>query len=274
MKNKTIDLMPARIRFKERAQQLSHTAKKSLGQNFLISDHVIQKIIESANETGEKNLIEIGPGLGALTDFLVLNHENYTAIEMDHSLSEYWKDQGLSVVEGDALRIDWSNLTGNLLVSNLPYQISSSIVIDRCINPFKIQTMILMFQKEVAQRIRAKEKTDAYGMLSVIAQEFWDIETVCDAGPKDFDPPPKIASRVLKFKQRTSEITNRSHYLQFVKSCFQQRRRILKSNLPSSMTENLMKWIENKKLSDKVRVEELSPVQIRELYFFITQGEH
>ena len=266
------NLKSARERFKERAEKLSHTAKKSLGQNFLVSDHVIEKIIESAKIIKENNLIEIGPGLGALTDFLVLNHTNYTAIEMDHGLSEYWKDQGLSVVEGDALKIDWSNLTGKLLVSNLPYQISSSIVIDRCINPFQIQTMILMFQKEVAQRIRAKEQTPQYGMLSVIAQEFWDIETVCDAGPKDFDPPPKIASRVLKFKQRSTEIADRSNYLQFVKSCFQQRRRILKSNLPGTMTDRLMKWIDHKKLSDKVRVEELSPVQIRDLYFFIMKN--
>ncbi len=266
------NLKSARERLSERIQFLHHEAKKSLGQNFLVSDHVIQKIIEAAKVTNENNLIEIGPGLGALTDFLVIQHTNYTAIEMDHKLSEYWKDQGLSVVEGDALKIDWSNLTAKLLVSNLPYQISSSIVIDRCIQPFQIETMILMFQKEVAQRLRAKQQTPEYGMLSVIAQEFWDIETVCDAGPKDFDPPPKIASRVLKFKARATDVTDRAGYLLFVKSCFQQRRRILKSNLPAAMTEKLMKWIEIKKLSDKVRVEELSPVQIRDLYFFITRN--
>jgi 16S rRNA (adenine1518-N6/adenine1519-N6)-dimethyltransferase len=268
------NLKSARERLSERIQILHHQAKKSLGQNFLVSDHVIQKIITAAQVIKEDNLIEIGPGLGALTDFLVIQHTNYTAIEMDHKLSEYWKDQGLSVVEGDALKIDWSNLTAKLLVSNLPYQISSSIVIERSIKPFQIQTMILMFQKEVAQRLRAKQQTPEYGMLSVIAQEFWDLETVCDAGPKDFDPPPKIASRVLQFKARQTEITDRAGYLQFVKSCFQQRRRILKSNLPVSMTEKLMKWIENKKLSDKVRVEELSPTQIRDLYFFITKDQN
>jgi 16S rRNA (adenine1518-N6/adenine1519-N6)-dimethyltransferase len=132
-----------------------------------------------------------------------------------------------------------------------------------------------MFQKEVAQRIRAKEQTEHYGMLSVIAQEFWNIETVCDAGPKDFDPPPKIASRVLKFQKRVSdlghEIENRNKYLQFVKMCFQQRRRILKSNLPNAMTEKLMKWLASGGLSDKVRVEELSPNQIKDLYLFITK---
>ena len=263
------NLKSARERLADRVNVLSHKAKKSLGQNFLVSDHVIQKIIEAAKLTKENNIIEIGPGLGALTDYLLVNHTNYTAIEMDHGLSSYWQDQGLSVIEGDALQIDWSNLTAKLLVSNLPYQISSSIVIDRCLAPYQIETMILMFQKEVAQRIRAKEQTPQYGMLSVIAQEFWQIETICDAGPKDFDPPPKIASRVLKFKAKVSNILDRTDYLKFVKLCFHQRRRILKSNLPSTMTEKLMKLIEINKLSDKVRVEELSPVQIRDLYFFI-----
>lgn len=86
--------------------------------------------------------------LGALTDFLIQNHPNYTAIEMDHALGAYWMQQGLSVIEGDALQIDWSNLTAQLLVSNLPYQISSSIVIDRSIANHKIEVMILMFQKK------------------------------------------------------------------------------------------------------------------------------
>jgi 16S rRNA (adenine1518-N6/adenine1519-N6)-dimethyltransferase len=270
-----IQLKSAKERLHDRRIELSHTAKKSLGQNFLVSDHVVKKIIEAAKATKIDNIVEVGPGLGALTDFLIHNHTHYTAIEMDHDLSAYWVQRGLSVIQGDALRIDWSNLTAQLFVSNLPYQISSSIVIDRSVESYKIETMILMFQKEVAQRIRAKEQTEHYGMLSVIAQEFWNIETVCDAGPKDFDPPPKIASRVLKFQKRVSdlghEIENRNKYLQFVKMCFQQRRRILKSNLPNAMTEKLMKWLASGGLSDKVRVEELSPNQIKDLYLFITK---
>jgi 16S rRNA (adenine1518-N6/adenine1519-N6)-dimethyltransferase len=259
-------LKTAKERLHDRRLELSHTAKKSLGQNFLVSDHVVKKIIDTAKATKIDHLIEIGPGLGALTDFLIQNHSNYTAIEMDHDLGAYWVQQGLSVVEGDALQIDWSNLTAQLLVSNLPYQISSSIVIDRSIASHKIEVMILMFQKEVAQRIRAKEQTEHYGMLSVIAQEFWTIETVCDAGPKDFDPPPKIASRVLKFQKKESPIENRKDYLHFVKMCFQQRRRILKSNLPKAMNDDLMKWLSSSKLSEKIRVEELSPDQIKDLY--------
>ncbi len=259
----------AKQRLAERVEELSHTAKKSLGQNFLISDHVIQKIIEAAKLTKQNSIIEVGPGLGALTDFLILNHPEYVAIEMDRTLAKYWTDQGLKIVEGDALQIDWVNFKAKLFVSNLPYQISSSIVIERSIKPFEIETMILMFQKEVAQRLRAKEQTDHYGMLTVMAQEFWTIDTVCDAGPKDFDPPPKIASRVLRFQKKESQVIDRSGYLQFIKMCFQQRRRILKSNLPNAMSDKLMKWLEIQKLSAKVRVEELSPAKITELYFYL-----
>ena len=189
---------------------------------------------------------------------------------MDHSIAKYWSENNkLKVIEGDALQIDWSKFEAKLFVSNLPYQISSSIVIERSMLPYKIETMILMFQKEVAQRLRAKEQTEHYGMLSVMAQEFWIIDTVCDAGPKDFDPPPKIASRVLRFQKKQSQVVDRAGYLQFIKMCFQQRRRILKSNLPNTMTEKLMNWIENEKLSDKVRVEEISPAKITELYFYL-----
>ena len=168
-------------------------------------------------------MVEIGPGLGALTDILIQSDFKYQAIELDKSLFDYWKEQGLDIINEDALRINWSTIQAETLVSNLPYQISSSIVIDRSVEPCNIQSMVLMFQKEVAQRIRAQAKTDAYGLLSVIAQEFWNIETVCDAGPKDFSPPPKVASRVLKFSLKPNDIENRSHYLRFVKMCFQQR---------------------------------------------------
>ena len=256
-------------RLNRRMEELAHKAKKSLGQNFLVSDHVIQKIIDAAGRTKHESVIEIGPGLGALTDLLILNHKIYLALELDHGLAEYWTEQGLNVVEGDALQLDWSSFQSPLLVSNLPYQISSSIVIEKSIEPFRLQNMILMFQKEVAQRIKAKEKTDDYGLLSVIAQEFWDIEIVCDAGPKDFRPPPKVASRVLGFKRRSSDIDNPKAYLNFIKRCFQQRRRILKSNLMESEKQYFLNWIEKNKLSDKVRAEELSPKQLKDLYFFI-----
>ena len=127
-----------------------------------------------------------------------------------------------------------------------------------------------MFQKEVAQRIRAQAQTEHYGMLSVIAQEFWTIETVCDAGPRDFKPAPKVSSRVLKFKPRDSSVQNREQYLSFVKSCFKQRRRVLTTNLNALSADydrqRLPHWFIQHKKSDKARAEELSPTEINSLY--------
>lgn len=266
-------MLSAKERLEKRLEALNHVAKKSLGQNFLISDHVIDKIIQSTIKISPQSVIEIGPGLGALTDILIRGDFKYQAIELDKSIFEYWKQQNIEIINEDALKIDWKNIQADTLVSNLPYQISSSIVIERSINPHMIRHMVLMFQKEVAQRIRAREKTEEYGMLSVIAQEFWNIETVCEAGPKDFSPAPKVASRVLKFSAKQSEIENRPNYLKFVKMCFQQRRRILKSNVSSNYFEAVMQWVSENKLSEKVRAEELSPEQFKKMYLFSKNNE-
>jgi len=168
-------------RLEKRMGELQIFAKKSLGQNFLVSDHVIQKIIEATGEMNCARLIEIGPGCGALTDILRDQYPDLTLIELDRVLIEYWKSQNMNVIAGDALQIDWAFAKDHALVSNLPYQISSSLVIERSLDDSPLIGMVLMFQKEVAQRIRALCQTDHYGMLSVVAQEFWTIETVCDA---------------------------------------------------------------------------------------------
>ncbi len=266
----------ARKRLLERQNQLGHQAKKSLGQNFLVSDHVIQKILSAVVDLQLKMkssaLIEIGPGLGALTDLLIPMSDFFQAIELDRSLYDFWKLQNLNIINEDALKMDWRPFSQKILVSNLPYQISSSLVIEKSIQPYSIEAMVLMFQKEVAQRIRAVVDSDHYGMLSVIAQEFWVIDTVCDAGPVDFNPSPKVASRVLKFIKRESEIKDKNKYLQFIKQCFQQRRRILKSNLPNAISQPLIEWLKLNNFSEKVRAEELSPKKFRELFIYLDKN--
>jgi len=259
----------AKQRLQERMHELSHYTKKSLGQNFLVSDTVINKITNAVDEVKPQKLIEIGPGLGALTDVLRERYGQYQLIELDNSLIEYWRSVEMPVLAGDALQIDWSQIEFDVLVSNLPYQISSSIVIERSIDENQCRAMILMFQKEVAQRIKAQHKTEDYGLLSVIAQEFWKIEIVCDAGMRDFNPAPKVNSRVLRFTQKESSINHKKDYLLFIKTCFKQRRRILKSNLDSSIHPKFINWITEKKLSDKVRAEELSIEQLKDLYLYL-----
>lgn len=256
-------------------QELGILAKKSLGQNFLVSDVVIERIIQKVKDFQPETLIEVGPGPGALTHFLAQMNVPLQLIELDHVIATYWREKGMNVLEADALRLDWQQFYQGkkvVFVSNLPYQISSSIVIDRSLDNPGVEHMILMFQKEVAQRIRAAARSEHYGLLSVIAQTFWKTEVVTEAGPRDFDPPPKVASRVLSFTRLNGEVTNRKAFLTFVKSAFAQRRKLLKKNLSGLLSqkklteEQFIEWLTELGFPATARAEELSPQQFVTLY--------
>jgi 16S rRNA (adenine1518-N6/adenine1519-N6)-dimethyltransferase len=260
-------------RLKVTLAELGIEPKKSLGQNFLISDAVIKKIIDAAKSTAPRFLLEIGPGPGALTYHLQKLCENYQLIELDTEISKYWRDRGMKLIEADALQLDWSPFFAQprplTLVSNLPYQISSSIVIDRCLDAEPFDHMVLMFQKEVAQRIRARQKDELYGMLSVIAQSFWKIETVSEAGPGDFFPPPKVASRVLGFQKIPSPVADKKKYFHFVKAAFLHPRKLMASNLQERMSitkERATEILKSMNLPEKARAGELSVQQFVDFY--------
>lgn len=266
----------ARERLNRAQESMGIAAKKSLGQNFLVSDTVIERIINQVKAFEPESLIEVGPGPGALTDLLLEMNLPLQLIELDHAIAAYWRDKGLPVIEEDALRLDWKPFYSGskkvVFVSNLPYQISSSIVIDRSLEDVGVEHMVLMFQKEVAQRIRAPAQSEHYGLLSVIAQTFWKTEMVTEAGPRDFQPPPRVASRVLAFSRLKTEIGNRKAFLTFVKSAFAQRRKLLKKNLSGLLNqkklteEQLVGWLAEMGFKETARAEELSPAQFVKLY--------
>jgi 16S rRNA (adenine1518-N6/adenine1519-N6)-dimethyltransferase len=265
----------ARNRLNAALEALGIMAKRSLGQNFLVSDTVINKIIEQVKAFAPEAMIEVGPGPGALTDYLLEMKLPLQLIELDTTIAEYWRGKGLPVIEEDALRMDWKQFYGDkklVFVSNLPYQISSSIVIERSLENVGVEHMVLMFQKEVAQRIRATASSEHYGFLSVIAQTFWKIHTVVDAGPRDFDPPPRVLSRVLGFTRIESEVKNRKAFLTFVKVSYAQRRKLLKKNLSGILNqrqitdEQVISWLEEMGFKATARAEELSPLQMVQLY--------
>lgn len=251
--------------------------KRSLGQNFLVAEHVIDKIVTAAKLTPSSAILEIGPGLGALTEGLMALGRPFRVIELDSRFAQAWRERGLEVVEADALALDWSTLAlpaDTLLVSNLPYQISSSLVIERSIDPAGIGKMILMFQKEVAQRLVARPATKEYGLLTVIAQSFWNVRLLLEAGPGDFYPPPNVASRVLLFsREAPQDMVAPERFLAFAKAGFAHRRKLLARNLVDG-------WLrgEKGKLKDieaalaeigkgpMARAEELDPAQFQRLY--------
>ena len=258
--------------------ELGISPNKQLGQNFLVSELVIERIVSQVRRMSFASVVEIGPGLGSLTEKLleVANERAcpFTLIELDAKLAAYWLGRGLQVHHEDALHVDWQSLQlqKGLLVSNLPYQISSSIVIDRSVFPEGIESMILMFQKEVAQRICARSGSKEYGLLSVIAQSYWKIENLVDAGPKEFYPSPKIASRVLVFSRDQVAANLDPKYLKFVKAAFAQRRKLLWKNIESFSTsfkisgDKVKAILEESGHSTQVRAENLSPAEFIGLF--------
>jgi len=278
-----------RERLLEKIRATGQGPKRSLGQNFLISDHVIDRILSHAtNEPWPASLIEIGPGLGALTEGLIefasAKKISFQVIELDSAFSANWREAGLKVIETDALQLNWSDLNlppGSRLVSNLPYQISSSLVIDRSVDPAGITSMILMFQKEVARRIAARAGTEDFGLLTVIAQNGWTVDTVCDASGQDFFPPPRVSSRVLRFRRRADapEKKEFADFLKFAKMAYSHRRKLLASNLSGlnwsrSIETAMLAPLDRGRLEEVIeamgftktaRAEEFSPEQLLEL---------
>lgn len=256
---------------KDHLKSLGASPKRALGQNFLVDEYIIQKIIDRVKRLKSEQLIEVGPGLGALTEPLQEFKLPLTLIELDQSFAKMWREQSIDVVEEDALKINWNALQlkePTTFVSNLPYQISSSLVIEMSLGPLEIKNMVLMFQKEVAQRITAKPKTKAYGLLSVIAQTYWDVFFVLDAAPACFYPPPKVASRVLHFQRKRSHEDFSRSFLKFVKKAFAQRRKFLVKNLGNEVQPE---DLESMGINPKVRAEELSPEQFQSLFQLVSK---
>lgn len=236
--------------------------QKKLGQNFLLNPAIIQKVISASQPEDFDQVIEIGPGLGALTEDLLKTSKKLHLVELDRGLVEYWRGRNLEIEihHEDALQLDWSKFEGGktLLISNLPYSIAGSLVLELSTLSI-LSRMVLMFQKEVAQRIQAQPKTKDYGILSIVGQNFWNIEKVLDAGPQDFFPVPNVGSRVLRFDSKNIK-ADKPKFLQYAKAAFSQRRKKLKSNLISLYSnEKINEVFGSLKIDENTRAEDLDP---------------
>lgn len=244
--------------------------KRSLGQNFLVNSQKIAQIIDEAKYLKPETVVEVGPGLGALTLHLKDTFPKLTLLEMDDLFVQYWRDQGCHVMAGDALQMNWQELglKNALLVSNLPYQIAGRLVVDRSVDPAGLEAMILMFQKEVAQRITARHPSPDYSLLTVVAQTFWETKHFAELGPNDFYPPPKVASRVVVFRRRdASHLGDPQKFLDFIKLSFSQRRKFLKKSLLTWVTQNKLETaFAELALPLTVRPEEISVPKFQQLY--------
>ena len=212
-------------------------AKKSLGQNFLIDREILEKIVNTT-VVRNKNILEVGPGTGNLTSFILKKHpKKMFVIEKDDdlakNLNETFKDQ-LTIINDDILNIDEKLLfTEKVTVfGNLPYNVSTEILSKWIISleddPW-FSCLVLMFQKEVADRIIAKSNTSAYGRLSILSNWKLNIEKICDIKPKSFSPKPKIDSSLLLFTPKNNFFKIKPKNLEKVtRIFFNQRRKMIK----------------------------------------------
>lgn len=259
--------------------------KKRLGQNFLINPDVISDIIDFAEITKEDVVLEIGPGVGFVTEQLVKHAKKVIAVELDEeAIKELEKLEcdNLQIIHNDILKTDLSELTDEKIkiVANIPYYITSPIIphllgeIDDLENKnrAKIVDIILMVQEEVARRITATEKSPAkqYGLLTILSQFWADCSIIRLVGRKSFYPAPKVNSALVSLKVRKEPLLKLSDYKHFrktIKAAFSQRRKTLKNCLSGAGfdRDKVSRVIEKMGLDENIRGEKLSIKQLGEL---------
>lgn len=221
----------------------SHRPRKRFGQNFLHDRQVINRIVAAADLSGDDRVVEIGPGLGVLTDELLPRARQVQVVEIDRDLIARLRQRQhprLIVHEGDALRLPWETLLTDppyKMVANLPYNISSQVVFRVLDHHALFSRLVLMFQKEVGDRLCAQPGTGDYGILSVLCRLWFDIEKVTAVRPGAFSPPPKVDSVVLALTPLDAprvDVGDESFFRQVVKAAFAQRRKTLANALKSA----------------------------------------
>nr|WP_297918479.1 16S rRNA (adenine(1518)-N(6)/adenine(1519)-N(6))-dimethyltransferase RsmA [uncultured Allomuricauda sp.] len=233
-------------------------AKKHLGQHFLKNETIAKRIADTLSLDGYENVIEIGPGTGVLTKYLLLRNIDLVAMDLDSESIVYLnhsfplehpkileKNSKFRIIEADFLKFDLNQLYRNqqfAITGNFPYNISSQIVFKLLEIRDQVPEFSGMFQKEVAQRICEQPGSRSYGILSVLVQAFYEAEYLFTVHPQVFEPPPKVQSGVLRLKRKTELNLHCDETLFFkvVKAAFNQRRKTLRNSLKTfNLSHNL-----------------------------------
>ena len=252
---------------------MSVKAKKHLGQHFLKDENVAKQIVEALSWNGYENVLEIGPGMGVLTKYLIQEKKNVSVVEIDTEsveyLNKYYPD--LPIFAEDFLKMNLSERFHHQPISilgNFPYNISSQIVFKVIEDRVLVPEMVGMFQKEVAERISAKEGSKVYGILSVLTQAYYKAEYLFTVDENVFNPPPKVKSCVIRLTRFREKLEiNEKLFFTVVKLAFNQRRKPLRNALKSLN-------IDEDKIEDNLlnlRAEQLSVDRFIELTSKITQ---
>ncbi|CAA0212161.1 16S rRNA (adenine(1518)-N(6)/adenine(1519)-N(6))-dimethyltransferase RsmA [Tenacibaculum maritimum] len=238
---------------------MSVRAKKHLGQHFLKDENIARKIGDSLTEKGYNHVLEIGPGMGVLTKYLLEKEPKVTVMELDTESVVYLREtfpvahfklntspEKFRIIEGDFLKKSLQDIFKGeqvAIIGNFPYNISSQIVFKAIENRDYVPEFSGMFQKEVAQRIAEKEGSKIYGILSVLTQAFYNVEYLFTVPPSVFNPPPKVDSGVVRLirKENYSLPVDERLFFNVVKTAFNQRRKMLRSSLKSFRLSETLK---------------------------------
>lgn len=222
---------------------MDYRPKKRFGQNFLRDLSVVERILTAADLSPDDRVLEIGPGLGVLTERLLARAGEVQVMEVDRDLAERLRGRPeihLRVLEGDCLEMDWPALLPEppyTLVANLPYNISSQVVFKILDHRDLFRRLVLMFQKEVADRLAASPGGKDYGILSVFCHLWFDVRRVATVPPGAFFPPPKVTSAVLAFDPLPAPrvaVEDEALFRRVVKGAFGQRRKTLRNALAAA----------------------------------------
>lgn len=245
-----------------------YTLKKSLGQHFLKDENVCRKIVEEVKKCSFKNLLEVGPGGGALTKYLIqIQDVNFRAVEVDDEKVEFLKKTfpvlDDKLIHQSFLDIDQPFEEAFTVVGNFPYNISTQILF-KILEWKNVEGVIGMFQKEVAQRVAAKEGNKVYGVTSVLVQAYYDVFYMFDVNENSFVPPPKVKSGVIKLipKKETIRVKTKAFFFELVKTAFNQRRKTLRNACKNLFDTNVLQ----QSIFDK-RAEQLSVADFAQLTF-------
>lgn len=246
-------------------------AEKRFGQNFLVDGNVLAAIVAAARPTSADTVLEVGPGLGVLTRALAATGARVLSLELDARLLPVLREtvgglENVTVILGDALEHDLSALPeGALLVANLPYNVGTAMI-QRALESGRFRRLVVMVQKEVAERLGAAPGEPAYGALSLVAQHYGEVTRLQDVKPASFWPPPEVTSSVVRIELRPGAQADPALFA-LIRQAFRHRRKTLKKNLlmAGHAPERVGAALATLGLPEKVRAEALGLEAFRAL---------
>ena len=259
-------------------QKYNLKKKKKFGQNFLIDTHVLDKIVKYSNITKDDMVLEIGPGIGTMTQYLCENARKVVAVEIDEYLIPILGDtlkayDNVEVINNDILKLDLNKLVQEKndgkrikVVANLPYYITTPIIMELLEKHVPVDCITVMVQKEVAERMQAEPRSKDYGALSLAVQYYSKPEVVANVPPNCFMPRPNVASSVIKldlYEEPEVKVNNEEHLFKLIRASFNQRRKTLANGIKNFQglnysREEVVSALNNLGIREDVRGEALS----------------